>query len=175
MQPKRIPNGGQSFLPVLVGLAVLTSCSRGDAPKHERSTQALSERFESAAAPATKLDVGEECTDFKGNEGCASDLCLRIEPGDPEAAGGLRPRGFCSIACDPGAGESECPDGPSPGLPWRCTQVWPSEKGWFCTFEKTWTSKKATRRGQVISAGGSSARVPMCAAQAPLQRAGAQT
>lgn len=151
---------GMSRLAVLAGVAVFVGCSRPEPEKSGKTTQALSERFEAAAAPATKLDVGEECTDFRGNDGCASDLCLRIEPGDPEAAGGMKPRGFCSIACDPSAVDSECPDGPLPGGPWRCTQVWPSEKGWFCTPEKAWTSKKATRHGQVVSARGSKAGAP---------------
>jgi hypothetical protein len=93
---------------------------------------------------------GEECTNFKGNEGCESDLCLRVEPGDPED--GMKPRGVCSISCDPSAADPGCPDGPSP---WHCTQVWPSEKGWFCTPTKTWVSAKATRNGQRVSSKGS--------------------
>lgn len=133
---------------LVLGLLLATGgCSRpADPAQAERSAQPLSDRFQGLTAPAVKLDVGEDCTEYAGNEACESDLCLRVEPGDPET--GLKPRGFCSIACDPDAADPECPDGPQA---WRCTQVWPSTKGWFCAPPKTWSHGKATRHGTKVS------------------------
>jgi hypothetical protein len=143
----RIADGGQWLrrsCAIACALSAWSGCSRESEQSASR-TQPLTERFEAAPAPASKLDVGEECTEFRGNEGCASDLCLRVEPGDPER--GMKPRGFCTIACDPNAQDPGCPDGPA----FRCSQIWPSEQGWFCAPPRGWSSGKATRHGRPVS------------------------
>src|SRR4051794_19596768 len=73
----------------------------------------LSERQGLQPAPATRLGFAADCTQFEGNQGCASDLCLRLLPGFPS-------RGVCSVKCRPEDGTS-CPV--AKGERWICKQV----------------------------------------------------
>lgn len=107
---------------VLAGTVLLTACNEPVASDVPRTQVPLSERQGLQAAPARKLDFGSDCTAFAGNEGCVSDLCLRLNPGFP-------PRGVCSQKCSP-TDDRSCPI--RNGTRWDCKQVWPSETGWVC-------------------------------------------
>ena len=97
-------------------------CSQIDAREAPPRRTPLSERQGLQPAPAAKLDIGGDCSAFEGNQGCRSDLCLRLTPGFP-------PRGVCSQRCPPGD-DTACPL--RNGARWKCVQIWPSDEGWAC-------------------------------------------
>lgn len=116
--------GGHGLLVATVlsfGLACGIGLNASKSVREDRPV--LSERMGLQAAPARKLDVGEDCSAYAGNTACKSDLCLRVGRGFP-------PKGFCSVTCDPLREGKDCPDGPGPA--WSCEQTYPSEFGWFC-------------------------------------------
>lgn len=130
-------NHRSSFLVALVGAVVLVACGIGvsELASSADSTPApLSERTQGlAAAPWSKLKVGEECTTFSDRNGaCASGLCLTVSPGFP-------PRGICSISCKPGVDDA-CPDG------WACLQAHPLF--WVCAPPTNHVSGEATLHGK---------------------------
>ena len=119
---------------------LLVACGLGFsefASSGQSEEQPLTEQVAMTSAPFSKLDVGEECTQYAGNEGCRSGLCLRVSPGFP-------PKGFCSIPCDPADSDS-CPDGPTP---WQCLQAYPG--WWVCAPAQTHASAVATLRGNTM-------------------------
>lgn len=89
-----------------------------------------------AASPATLLEVGEDCSQHASNDACAQGLCLRVEAGVPRKA-------FCTVRCRP-ADDNGCPNAPTP---WSCRQIWPSEEGWVCLPQRSWTGGRATFPG----------------------------
>lgn len=120
---------------VLFVAVVCCSCSKGKSV--EKSPPPLGARTGLIAGlPTAKLDVGEDCSKFEGNDACVSGLCLRVKAGIP-------PKAFCSIRCRPQKVD-QCPDGPSQ---WACRQVWPSEAGWVCVPDMGWTGGRATYKG----------------------------
>lgn len=133
---------GHRYVVAGVVAVVAVACGVGLGNLSERGPQEplpLTDHFVSALAPAGKLEVGEECTQFQGNSACESDLCLRVAPGFP-------PKGFCSIRCSPGDDDA-CPDAPTA---WRCQQLFPSPDGWACAPHKSHASAKATRKGAKV-------------------------
>lgn len=124
----------RQWLLVCVGLAVLSACK-----KDERSEQArppaLSERMGLQAAPPTRLSLGEDCSRYEGSTGCASGLCLRMQPGFP-------PKGYCSQRCGPvftpnsvdggleQTGDIACPT--VAGEKWACHKIMPTADGFAC-------------------------------------------
>jgi hypothetical protein len=121
------------------GLACGIGLNASKSAKDERPI--LSERLGLSAAPAKKLDVGEECTAYEGSAACKSDLCLRVARGFP-------PKGFCTVTCEPALGGKDCPDGPGPA--WRCEQTWPSEFGWFCVPPKQHAGQQVKLKGAAV-------------------------
>lgn len=131
------------LLGIFLGLVV--ACDEGlsvGGHVSEQDQQPLNERMGLSAAASTKLDVGEDCSAFEGNDACSSGLCLRVAPGFP-------PKGFCSVSCTPDPSDDGCPDGPQGK--WGCTQLWPTEQGWFCMPGKGWTADKATHKGGPVT------------------------
>ena len=99
----------------------LAACVDGAPESSSQPSAVLSERSGLQAAPATKLSIGGDCTNYEGNAGCQSDLCLRYAPGFPS-------KGVCSQRCKPRG--TACPI--VAGNQWECRQVWPSAEGWAC-------------------------------------------
>jgi hypothetical protein len=124
-----------------LSVALAVGCNQDPKDNGHEATKApepLNERMGlTSAKPSTRLEIGEECTQFADNDACKSGLCLRTEPGFP-------PKGFCSNKCKPNALDDGCPDSPSR---WQCSQLWPSADGWFCVPRKGWVSAKATHNG----------------------------
>jgi hypothetical protein len=87
-------------------------------PPSALSSQALTEQLPQAAAPSVKRAMGGDCT-LIGGQGCLSGLCLAVKPGTP-------PVRACSRNC---SADMQC------APPFSCRQVYPSDKGWFCTPE----------------------------------------
>ncbi len=128
----------RSMFPVLFLLGA-SACSREATPPPPAPLSAqtgLSEK-----GPSAKLEVGEDCSAFEGNDACAQGLCLRVEAGLPR-------KGFCTVRCKPDDANG-CPDAPSK---WLCRQIWPSDEGWVCVPDKNWTGRKASFPGGRIPA-----------------------
>lgn len=121
---------------------LLAACNPVRGPEKEPQPISMRTGLEEQG-PSTKLEVGEDCTQYPGSTGCKSGLCLRVAPGLP-------PRGFCSIQCIPDRVDNGCPN--EPGSEWRCAQLWPTEQGWFCVPGASWTSRAATYRGGAVVA-----------------------
>lgn len=139
------PHEREAMNRLIMSLVVASLGCIQNAEQQPQWLSPITEQTKGLAAPIQRLGFAADCTQYEGNSGCASGLCLRVLPGLP-------PKGICSQRCTPG---DACPS--VAGRHFECNQIWPSRDGWVCapSFSKPELSAFGVNQAATMALDGS--------------------